>query len=40
MGTYVDKGSEYYEQRYRNQQLHMLWKQAAKLGLQITTAAV
>ena len=36
--AYVDKGSEYYEQRYRNQQLHMLRKQAAKLGLQITTA--
>lgn len=38
--SYIDKGSEYYEQRYRNQQLHMLRKQAAKLGLQITTAAV
>ena len=38
--TYVDKGSEYYEQRYRNQQLHMLRKQAAKLGLQITSAAI
>jgi len=38
--SYLDKGSEYYEQRYRNQQLHMLRKQAAKLGLQITAAAV
>ena len=38
--SYIDKGSEYYEQRYRNQQLHMLRKQAAKLGLQITVAAV
>ena len=36
--SYVDKGSEYYEHRYRNQQLHTLRKQAAKLGLQITTA--
>jgi len=37
--SYIDKGSEYYEQRYRNQQLHMLRKQAAKLGLQITTGS-
>ena len=36
--SYIDKGSEYYEQRYRNQQLHMLRKQAAKLGLQITAS--
>jgi hypothetical protein len=35
---YVDKGTEYYEQRYRNQQLQMLRKNAAKLGLQIMEA--
>ena len=35
---YVDKGTEYYEQRYRNQQLQLLRKNAAKLGLQIMEA--
>jgi transposase len=35
---YVDKGTDYYEQRYRNQQLHLLRKNAAKLGLQIMEA--
>lgn len=35
---YVDKGTEYYEQRYRNQQLQVLQKNAAKLGLQIMEA--
>jgi transposase len=35
---YVDKGTEYYEQRYRNQQLQLLRKKAAKLGLQIMEA--
>ena len=33
---YVDKGAEYYEQRYRNQQTPLLTKKAAKLGLQIS----
>jgi hypothetical protein len=32
---FVDKGMEYYEQRYRNQQLHLLQKKAAILGLQL-----
>ncbi|HEY6370724.1 MAG TPA: IS110 family transposase [Candidatus Sulfotelmatobacter sp.] len=32
---FVDKGMEYYEQRYRNQQVHLLQKRAAKLGLQL-----
>ena len=32
---YVDKGTEYYEQRYRTQQLQLLRHKAAKLGLQI-----
>jgi transposase len=36
---YVDKGTEYYENRYRQQQIHLLQKNAAKLGLQITVAA-
>lgn len=35
---YVDKGAEYYEQRYRLQQIQLLSKKAAKLGLQITPA--
>ncbi len=35
---YVDKGTEYYEQRYRQQQIQFLQKKAAKLGLQITVA--
>jgi transposase len=30
---YVDKGLQYYEDRRRDQQLHILHKQAAKLGL-------
>jgi transposase len=33
---YVDKGAEYYEQRYRRQQIEFLTKRATKLGLQIT----
>src|SRR3984893_18550496 len=35
---YVDKGSEYYEQRYRRQQLQLLRKKAARLGLQVVEA--
>jgi transposase len=33
---YVDKGAEYYEQKYRNQQIHFLQKKAAQLGFLIT----
>ena len=36
---YVDKGTEYYENRYRQQQINLLQKNAAKLGLQITVSA-
>jgi len=36
---YVDKGSEAYEQKYREQQIHMLTKRAAELGLQIVQSA-
>ena len=32
---YVDKGLQYYEERHREQQVHLLKKRAAKLGLQI-----
>ena len=32
---YVDKGLEYYEERHREQQVQLLKKRAAKLGLQI-----
>jgi transposase len=35
---YVDKGAEYYEQRYRQQQIQLLRKKAAKLGLRITAS--
>lgn len=35
---YIDKGTEYYEQRYRNQQVQLLRKNATKLGFQITEA--
>jgi len=33
--AYVDKGTEYYEERFRQQQIQSLRKRAAKLGLQI-----
>src|SRR5437899_1781847 len=32
---YVDKGLQYYEERHRQQQVQLLKKRAAKLGLQI-----
>jgi transposase len=32
---YVDKGTEYYETRYREQQIRLLVKKAQKLGLQV-----
>jgi transposase len=32
---YVDKGMQYYEERHRHQQIHLLKKRAAQLGLQI-----
>jgi transposase len=32
---YVDKGLQFYEERHRQQQIHLLRKRAAKLGLQI-----
>jgi len=35
---YVDKGAEYYEQRYRNQQTQFLRKKAARLGFLLTEA--
>lgn len=33
--AYVDKGTEYYEERFRQQQIHLLRKRAARLGLQV-----
>jgi transposase len=33
--AYVDKGTEYYEERFRQQQIQLLRKRAAKLGLQV-----
>ena len=35
---YIDKGAEYYEPRYRRQQIQFLSKKAAKLGFQIILA--
>ncbi len=36
---YVDKGKEFYEQKYRQQQIAMLTKKAAELGLQLVHPA-
>lgn len=36
---YVDKGNEVYEQKYRQQQLSMLAKRAAELGLKLVECA-
>ena len=33
--TYLDKGTEYYAERFRQQQIQLLRKRAAKLGLQV-----
>ena len=33
--AYVDKGTEYYEERFRQQQIQLLRRRAAKLGLQV-----
>jgi len=32
---YVDKGNDFYEEKYRSQQVRMLTKKAAALGLQV-----
>ena len=37
--AYVDKGQQFYEQKYRQQQLRMLAKKAAELGVQIVQPA-
>ena len=37
---YVDKGTQYYEERYREQQIKLLKKTAAKLGLRVVKAEV
>jgi transposase len=37
---YVDKGTEYYEARYRDQQVLALTKRAKKLGLQVVIPQV
>ena len=33
---YVDKGMDFYEQKYRHQQIQLLQKKAASMGFQIT----
>jgi transposase len=37
--NYIDKGKEFYEQKYRQQQIHMLTKKATELGLQLIPTA-
>jgi hypothetical protein len=37
--AYIDKGQQFYDDKYRSQQIAMLHKKAAALGLQLTTAA-
>jgi transposase len=37
---YVDKGLQYYEERHREQQVQLLQKRAAKLGLQLVAPVV
>jgi transposase len=37
---YVDRGMQHYEERHREQQIHLLKKRAAKLGLQIVEPQV
>jgi len=37
--TFVDKGLEYYEERFRQQQIQLLQKRAAKLGFQIAATS-
>ena len=38
--VYVDKGLQYYEERHREQQIQLLRKRAAKLGLQLVAPEV
>jgi hypothetical protein len=33
---YVDKGMDFYEQKFRHQQIQLLQKKAANMGFQIT----
>jgi hypothetical protein len=37
---YVDKGTQYYEQKHHEQQLHLLKKKAATLGFQVVEIGV
>jgi hypothetical protein len=37
--AYVDKGRDFYAQKYRQQQVRMLQRKAAALGLQLVEAA-
>ena len=38
--AYVDKGQHYYEERQREQQVQLLTRRAAKLGLQLVAPEV
>ena len=37
--AYVDKGKEFYEQKYRQLKIRMLTKKATELGLQLVQSA-
>src|SRR6185369_4303387 len=37
--AYVDRGQEYYEQKYRQQQVRMLTRKASELGFQLVQSA-
>ena len=37
---YVDTGLQYYEERHRQQQVQLLTKRAAKLGLQLVAPEI
>jgi len=37
---YVDKGMQYHDERYRDQQIDLLKKKAATLGLQLVKTPV
>jgi len=37
--AYVDRGQEYYEQKYRQQQFRMLTRKASELGFQLVQSA-
>ncbi len=37
--NYIDKGKQFYEQKYRQLQIHTLTRKAAEFGFQLTQSA-